>query len=262
MFREPAEATLPQISQRENNFNETTTMKIIGTIAVALCLIGFNSVAADAPNVDTLKATLAAAPAPELPALAVKLIQEAPVRDREAVTISVVKMAVGINPAAAPMIVGAIARAVPEMAAVAAGTASAAQPKQAEAIAKAAAKSAPSRAGKIVAAVCGAAPQEYAGVAVAVAEAAPTSGKDILMAVGTAVPSLKPYIEKELTGTGLTAVPVASTLGVAQKNAGLVPSAMGAPGGAPYVPPASTTPGAQPDNGGPASGGRQYSSPH
>jgi hypothetical protein len=237
-------------------------MKIIGTIAVALCLFGFNAVAADAPNVETLRATLAAAPAPELPALAVKLIQEAPAREREATTISVVKIAVGINPAAASIIVGAIARALPEIAAVAAGTASAAQPKEAAAIAKAAAKSAPARAGKIVSAVCAAAPLEYAGVAVGVAEAAPTSGKEILMAVGGAVPNLKPFIEKELAGTGLAPVPVASALGAAQRNAGLAPSAMGAPSSAPYVPPSSTTSGAQPDNGGPAPGGRQYSSPH
>ena len=241
---------------------ENIIMKTIGTIALALCLIGFNSVAADAPSVDSLKATLGAAPAPELPALAAKLIQDAPARDREATTIRVVKLAVGINPAAAPLIVGAIARAVPEMAAVAAGTASSAQPKQATAIAKAAAKSAPARAGKIVAAVCGAVPQEYAGVAVAVSQAAPTSGKDILIAVGAAVPSLKTYIDKELAGSGLAPVPVASTLETAQRNAGLVPSTMGAPSGAPYVPPASTTSGAQPDVGGPSSGGRQYSSPH
>ena len=237
-------------------------MKTIGTIALALCLIGVNSLAAETPNVDSLKGTMAAAPAPELPALAAKLILEAPARDREATTISVVRIAVGINPAAAPIIVGAIARAVPEMAAVAAGTASAAQPKQAAAIAKAAAKSAPARAGKIVAAVCGAVPQDYAGVAVAVAEAAPTSGKDILAAVGVAVPSLKTHIDKELAGSGLAPVPVASTLQTAERNAGLAPSPMGAPSGAPYVPPASTTPGAQPDSGGPASGGRQYSSPH
>jgi hypothetical protein len=240
-------------------------MKTIGTIGLALCLIGFNSLAAEAPNVAAVKASLSAAPAPELPALAAKLVQEAPARDREATTINVVKIAVGINPAAASLIVGAISRTVPEMAAIAAGTASAAQPKEAAAIAKAAAKSAPAKAGKIVAAVCAAAPQEYAGVAVSVGEAAPTSGKEILTAVGGAVPNLKPYIDKELAGTGLTPVPVASTLGVAQRNAGLTPTAMGASSSAPYVPPSSTTSGAQPDVGGPASGGtggRQYSSPH
>ena len=261
--RQVSAASNTQVSQRCNNsISEITTMKIIGTIAVALCLVGFNSLAKDATSADSVKATLSAAPAPELPALAAKLVQDAPVRDREATTISVVKIAVGLNPAAAPLIVGAIARAVPEMAAVAAGTASTAQPKQAAAIAKAAAKSAPARAGKIVAAVCGAVPQEYAGVAVAVSEAAPTSGKDILTAVGGAVPSLKPHIDKELAGSGLAPVPVASTLETAQRNAGMAPSAMGAPSGAPYVPPASTTSGAQPDNGGPPPGGRQYSSPH
>jgi hypothetical protein len=250
------------LESAQQSMTENIIMKTIGTIALALCLVGFNSVAADAPNVDSLRSTLGAAPAPELPALAAKLIQEAPSRDREATTISVVKVAVGINPAAAPLIVGAIARAVPEMAAVAAGTASTAQPKQAAAIAKAAARSAPARAGKIVGAVCGAVPQEYSGVAVAVSEAAPTSGKDILTAVGATVPSLKVYIDKELAGSGLAPVPVASTLETAQRNAGIVSRPLGAPSGAPYVPPASTTSGAQPDVGGSTSGGRQYSSPH
>ena len=92
---------------------------------------------------------------------------------------NVVKGAVGINPAAAPAIVGAIARAVPDMASVAAGAAAAEQPKQASAIAKAAAAAAPSKAGKIVTAVCRAVPNEYRNIAVAVSQVVPASGKEI-----------------------------------------------------------------------------------
>jgi hypothetical protein len=238
-------------------------MKTVGTIALALCLVVFSSSAKDTPSTDSIKASLAAAPSPELPAMAAKFIQNAPARDREATTISVVKIAVGINPAEAPLIVGAIARAVPEMAAVAAGTATAAQPKQAAEIAKAAGKAAPARAGKIVTAVCAVVPQEYAGIAIAVSEAAPTSGKDILLAVGAAVPNLKPLIDKELAGQGIRPPAVAATLATVQKSAGSAAAGtMGAPSGAPYVPPPSTTSGAQPNNVGPTLGGRNYSTPH
>jgi hypothetical protein len=241
-------------------------MKTIGTIALALCLVGFSSLAKETPSVDSLKATLSAAPAPELPVMAAKLVKDASARDREAITVNVVKAAVGINPAAAPVIVGAIARAVPEMAAVAAGTAAAEQPKQAAAIAYAAGKAAPARAGRIVTAVCGAVPQEYPSIAIAVSEAAPTSGKEILRSVGAAVPSLKRYLDNELAGYGQAVPPVADTLnkvaGLVAKDPNATAASKAAVSGAPYVPPASGSSGNQPNTVAPTTGGRGYSSPH
>src|SRR5204862_7861363 len=66
----------------------------------------------------------------ELPARTAALVKEAPAKEREAATVTIVRTAVKLNPAAAPAIVGAVARSVPEMAAVAAGTAATVQPKQ------------------------------------------------------------------------------------------------------------------------------------
>src|SRR5437879_4851557 len=134
-------------------------MKQIAILALSVvCLGAFCSLAKDAPKANPFKETLKSVPAAELPARAAQLVQAAKTKERESVTIGVVKASVELNPAAAPAIVGAIARAVPDMAAVAAGVAAAEQPNQASAIARAAAAAAPAKAGKIVAAVCKAVP--------------------------------------------------------------------------------------------------------
>jgi len=73
------------------NIIMNTIMKTVGTIALALCLVGFSSLAKETPSADSLKATLSAATAPELPATAAKLVKDAPARDREATTAAVVK---------------------------------------------------------------------------------------------------------------------------------------------------------------------------
>src|SRR5437879_10102937 len=113
-------------------------MKLIAMLVLSgFCLGAFNSSAKDAPKINPFKETLKSAPAAELPARAAQLVQAAKSPEREAVTINVVRAAVEINPAAAPAIVGAIARSVPDMAAVAASTAAAEQPKQVNAIARA-----------------------------------------------------------------------------------------------------------------------------
>jgi hypothetical protein len=188
-------------------------MKLIGTLVLsALCLNGLYSFGKDTPTAKPYSETLGAAPAAELPAAAASLVKAAKVRDRETITPEVVKAGVKLNPAAAAPIVGAIAKAVPDMAGLAAATAAAEQPKQASAIARAAAAAAPAKAGKIVAAVCQAVPNQYRAVAVAVAEVVPTSGKEIVKSVGTAVPELKPYIDAQMTGSGLGVFPVGVTL--------------------------------------------------
>lgn len=251
-------------------------MKTIGTLAVAiLCLANTGSMAKDMPGVEAYRQTLGAAPAPEMPILAARLVKEAGARDREATTVTVIKAALAVNPAAASLVVGAIARAVPEMASVAAETAALEQPKQAGTIAKAASAAAPAKAGRVVSAVCGVVPRQYRSVAVAAAEGAPTAGKDILRSVGAVRPELKPYIEREVAGYGLTVPPVGTTLDLAAmaqaKNAytteaGAVAAtdpAPASPGGLPAIPPVVTPGHSAPqsnDPGGPI-GGRNYARP-
>src|SRR6266404_2743249 len=166
-------------------------MKRIVIIAVSVVWL----VAATVFAVDSsFKEILVRVPRAELPATAAGLIMQAKAREREAITLDVMKSAVTLSPAAAPIIASAIARAVPEMAAIAAGVAAAEQPKQAAAIARAAAAAAPSQVGRIVVAVCRAVPIEYRTIAAAVAQAVPASGAEILNAVATALPDLKPGI--------------------------------------------------------------------
>ena len=248
-------------------------------LSVSLLVAG-NSFAKDAPKANSFTKVLTAVPAAELPAKAADLVSQAKTRDRQATTVSVVKAALGINPAAAPAIVGAIARAVPEMAAVAAGTAAAEQPKQASAIAKAAAAAAPQQAGAIVGAVCRAVPNDYRNIAVAVSQVVPGASKEIVKAVGSALPDLKPSIQSVLAGYGGNVPSVAMTLDqAAQVNAvpGTVPSilvpnagsptpmegmARGPASGPPYIP-LSTTPTTvtSGSSGEVPHGGRNYAAP-
>jgi hypothetical protein len=112
--------------------------RITGILLSVALLVVCNSFGKEAPKANPFSKILTAVPAAELPAKAADLVSQAKPVDRQEATINVVKAALGINPAAAPAIVGAIARAVPEMASIAAGAAAAEQPKQAAAIAKAA----------------------------------------------------------------------------------------------------------------------------
>ena len=205
-------------------------MKHIAIIGLSLaCLGASNSFAKDASR--SFKKTLSSVPAAELPAKAAQLVKDAKPSNWEETTINVVKPAVGINPAAAPAIVGAIARAVVEMAPVAAGTAAGEQPKQACAIARAAAAAAPSQAGPIVLAVCKAAPNDYRCIALAVSQVAPGSRKDILRAVAYARPELESEIEKALESSGVSGPSVVTTLD--HSAASLSQTAVGRPSAPP-----------------------------
>ncbi len=258
-------------------------MRTIASIALSVALLTTcDSFAKDAPKANPFNSVLTAVPAAELPAKAADLVLHAKARDQQAVTVSVVQGAVGINPAAAPAIVSAIARAVPDMASVAAGAAATEQPKQASAIAKAAAAAAPSKAGKIVAAVCRAVPNEYRNVAVAVSQVVPGSGKEVVNAVAAVFPDLKPGLERVIAGYGGSVPSVASTLDQAVKitptstdsplrlsdpvpptTPGTVPAMARGPGvGAPYIPLTTTPTNVNPGGTGPVpGGGRDYAKP-
>ena len=219
---------------------------------VTLSIVGlsaFNSFARDASK--SFRKTLSSVPAAELPAKAAQIVKNAKPDAWEETTINVVKPAVGINPAAAPAIVGAIARAVVTMAPVAAGTAAGEQPKQACTIARAAAAAAPSQAGPIVLAVCKAAPDDFRCIAIAVSQAAPGSGKDILRAVAYARPELESEIEKALESSGASGPAVPTTLEKATSSLSQT---------GPSRPPTYILPG--PSVGlSPGSGGRNYAKP-
>ena len=123
---------------------------------------------------------------------------QADAKNLKETTIDVVKAAVGLNPAAAPAIVGSIAQAVPAMAATASATAVQLVPNQVLLIARAAAAAAPAKAGAIVESICRVLPAQYQKVAAAVAEVVPGAGKDILAGIAAAIPNLKSAINQAL----------------------------------------------------------------
>ncbi len=236
-----------------------------------LCAWSFASIAADVPKPNPYQARLQAVPAAELPAKAAQIVKEG--KGHKDTTVSVVKAAVEINPAAAPAVVGGIARAVPDAAADAAAVAAAEQPKLAAAIARAAAGGAPAKAGKIVTAVCKAVPNQFRAIAIAVAEVVPGASKEILDGVALAIPQLKSSIEAATTavvnGSGSVALTLdQATISVARKDTPgtpvyLSPAVVRGPAvGPPYIPLSGTPTNVTPGTGGEVPpGGRNYAAP-
>lgn len=157
-------------------------------------------------------ASLSAATAAELPAKAAGLVSQADPKNLKQTTIDVVKAAVGLNPAAAPAIVGSIAQSSPAMVVIAAATAVSLVPDQAATIARAAAVAVPAKAGQIVEAICRVVPGAYQKVATAVAEVVPGAGREILTAVSTAIPTLKDSINTVLASYNGNVPSVSSVL--------------------------------------------------
>jgi hypothetical protein len=192
------------------------------TAAVLLLGLGltFSSFGIDGPSLNALTETLSRGPWAELPQRVVTQVRHAKPDARQTMTIVAVKAALGLNPASATAVVGAIARALPDLAALAAETAAAEQPKQAPEIARAAAAGDRPAAADIVVGVCRSVPAQYELVALAVSQAAPKSGKEILKAVTTVQPNLKPGIDSVVSGYGGQVPSVSLVLAQAQQPLG------------------------------------------
>ena len=243
-------------------------MNIVKTWLVSFgCVCALTVSAKDSTTPSRYQSALEGVPAAELPAKAADMVKQVKARDWANTTVGVTKSAVTINPAAAPAVVGAIARSVPDMAAVAAGTAAAEQPKQAAAIAKAAAAAAPAKAGKIAAAVCRAVPNDYKAIATAVAQAVPGSSKEVLQAVASAVPELKPGLEKALasyTGGTMNVAAVLDQASASKDGSGISsgPPPRGPTVGPPFIPLSGTPASISPATSGQVpTGGRDYAHP-
>ena len=204
----------------------------------------------------------------ELPAKAAELVAQADSKNLKQTTMDVVKAAVGLNPAAAPAIVGSIGQTSPAMVATAAATAVALVPSQLSAIARAAAAAAPARAGSIVEAICRVMPAAYQTVAAAVSEVVPGAGKAILSGIAIAIPQLKDAINQTISSYGGRIPSVSEVLAqVAQTEnspgapaPSLVVSHIGSV--PPQVPISATPPVVNPASGSPAPpGGLNYSAP-
>ena len=214
-------------------------MKTFATLSLtALLLAGSQTNAADLRTENPYNKVFANIAAPEYPDKAAAEVKQADASKQASVTVLVVRAALGLRPASAPALAAAIAREVPEMAAMAAYTASAEQPRQAVAIATAAATAAPAQAGKIVSHICTVLPSQYHSIALAVAKVAPDSSREILNAIAESNPSLKASIDQSLASQpgNLDLASVAATLDRAENT-----NRLSSVGGPPYI-----TPGPQP----------------
>jgi hypothetical protein len=244
------------------------------TLATSVALmLALKATATDNAAGSPYLGVLTTATSAELPAKAADLVVQADVKNLKQTTIDVVKAAVGLNPAAAPAIVGSIAQGSPSMAGTAAVTAASLVPNQVVAIARAAAAAAPSKAGAIVEAICRALPATYQVVAGAVADVVPGAGKEILAAIGTAIPELKNTISQALASFGGNIPSVSMVLaqvaqtesssGTAAVSSGATPTLARGPGATtPQVPLSGTPPVINPSSGSPAPpGGLNYTPP-
>ena len=246
--------------------------KTLLTVAVALAMAA-NVGAADKTVANPYSGVLTSATSAELPAKAAELVTKADVKSLKQTTIDVVRAAVGLNPAAAPAIVGSIAQSASSMAGTAAATAVTLVPNQVIAIARAAAAAAPSQAGAIVEAICRVLPSNYQTVAAAVAEVVPGAGKSILAGIAAAIPELKATISQTLAAydgkipsVSTILAQVAQSVDTATATALTSGTPSPAPRGPGVVPPQvpinPTTPVINPGTGTPAPpGGHNYSSP-
>lgn len=247
----------------------------MGFTLSALLATAVQTNAADSSAANPALPVLSAVTQAELPAKASELVVQASDKSRQQTTIEVVSAAVGLNPAAAPAIVGSIAQSSPEMASVAAATAVGLVPNQVEAIARAAAAAAPAKAGQIVQAICSVLPKEYKAVAEAVAEVVPGAGREILAGVSAAIPALQDSINKVLASNAGSIPSVSSVLDplkpsvqLAMTSSGLTPITFDPPTiapvsfGGPYVPPTTGHTNTDSNTGGKVpTGGRNYSKP-
>ncbi len=247
------------------------SIKYTTFLAVAALTVAVKVSAADNTSASPSLGILTTVTSAELPAQAATLISKADTKTLKQTTIDVVKAAVGLNPAAAPAIVGSIAQTTPATAATAAATAVALVPNQLIAIVRAAAAAAPAKAGAIVEAICRVVPVDYQIVAAAVAEVVPGSAKDILAGIAAAIPELKNSINQTLAGYNGNVPSVSTVLaqvaanssssGLAAETAVSMPR--GPSTGGPLVPISGTPKVINPNNGGviPNGSPRGYATP-
>ena len=177
------------------NFVKKTWGCLVLACALSLAVSAF----ATNTNKPSIFPALSTTPYAELPAKAAELVAQADSNHVQQTTIEVVKSAVGLNPAAARLIVGCIAHSSPAMAATAAATAVALVPNQTDFIARAAAAAAPLQAGSIAEAICRVRPDDYQDVAEAIGEMAPKAGKEVWTGIANAIPRLHDSVHQLLT---------------------------------------------------------------
>lgn len=169
-------------------------MKNLKIFCSVLLTAAVASVSANQAKIDSLKKEFAGVRALELPGRAASTVAAAQQADRLALADDVVRAALDVNASAGSMLIGAIARATPDVAASSAVTAASLQPKQLSPITRAAVGAAPAQAETIVGALTKAHPSSFALIGIAAIDAAPKSAEAVLNGVASANPTLKSLI--------------------------------------------------------------------
>ncbi|HMJ89090.1 MAG TPA: hypothetical protein VK530_04705 [Candidatus Acidoferrum sp.] len=186
--------------------NHLKTLCAVALIAAAA------SVSANDAKIEALKKEFSTVRTLELPARAASTISAVSKADRAALVDDVVRAALGVNASGGSLLVGAIARSTPDVAADSAVTATSLQPKQLLPITKAAIGGAPGEAEAIVSALTKARPAAFATIGIAAVEVAPGSAEAILNGITEANPTLKSLISRFDTKRAKSPAAVVSVL--------------------------------------------------
>jgi hypothetical protein len=145
--------------------------KLTTTAALCVAIATFTVTSASALTsiqLKEIKQAVLSVPVPEMPAKAAELVSKAEKKDKQAVAVTAVRAAVQKHRAAGPLVISAISKAAPELAAAIAVAASELSKDQAPLLARAAAVSAPAQANEVIAAVSEAVPTQAPSVAATV----------------------------------------------------------------------------------------------
>ena len=169
-----------------------------GALMVALALSTSSAMAITAAQVKSTKEAVLSVPVPEMPAKAAEVVLAATDKEREAIAVTAVKAIVFKHRASAPVVVAAVSKVAPEVAAAITAAAAELANDQASIIARAAIKAAPGQSASVNSVL---AKFEPATVAPQIrASAGPVAtGGTVVIATG-----------KAIDGTDLTSNPVIS----------------------------------------------------
>lgn len=215
------------------------------TLAVILaalsCLAAPSALAISEADVLTIKKAVATVPGAEISAKAAQLVAQAADKDRKEVALITVREVASKRPGAIIPVIGAIAKAAPEVSVSVAEEAVKLVDYLAPEIAKAAAAGAPAHADKIAAATAKMAPKSATKVTLYVASVVPDQALKVVETVVAMVPAAQTEISNEPSLARLTRRSAGN-----QGGSGIITSRPGTIGGGPVppTPPTQVGPGA------------------
>lgn len=179
------------------------------TLAVLLAALSFfaapsGNAALPQSQISAIKKIVADVPAAELAMRASEMLSQANTLEKADVASTTIREVASRRPATILVVVGAMAKAAPELSPMIASEASRLVAEKAAEIAKVAAAAVPQQAGQIAAAVAKVAPKSATKVARAVAVTVPDQAPNIVNLVSRSVPASQPSLVQDSTLGKLT----------------------------------------------------------